>query len=108
MKITIYELLGLVKDNKQPKKIKYYEYIYEWSKDNQDYVCDDSFIFEFGKTMYDLEEYLHREVEIIEEEKGIEKIDNAYYHENQDRINEIFKNKINDLIDEINKLKKAD
>ena len=34
----------------------------------------------------------------------IEEINNAYYHETQDRINEIFKNKINDIIDKINNM----
>ena len=33
MKITIYELLGLIKDGKAPKKIKYCGYIYEWEDD---------------------------------------------------------------------------
>ena len=36
--------------------------------------------------------------------KEIKIIDNAYYHETQDRINEIFKNKINDIIDKINNM----
>ena len=29
MKITMYELLGMVKDSKSPKKIKYKDFIYE-------------------------------------------------------------------------------
>lgn len=33
MKITIYELLGLIKDGKAPKKIKYCGCIYEWEED---------------------------------------------------------------------------
>lgn len=33
MKITIYELLGLIKDGKAPKKIKYCGSIYEWEED---------------------------------------------------------------------------
>jgi hypothetical protein len=48
---------------------------------------------------------LNDEIEIIEKEKDIEKINNAYYHENQDRINEIFKIKINELIDIVKELK---
>ena len=43
MKTTIYELLGMIKDNKAPKKIKYTDedgdtYIYELEKDNS-YWC---------------------------------------------------------------------
>ena len=30
MKITMYELLGLIKDGKAPKKIKFCGNIYEW------------------------------------------------------------------------------
>lgn len=100
MKITIYELLGLVKDGKAPKKIK---------EGNTIYWLNNSGWYETLGTTTTMsiwyKERLDSTVEIIEEEKEIEKIDNAYYHENQDRINEIFKLKINELIDEIKKLK---
>lgn len=33
MKISIYKLLGLIKDGKAPKKIKYCGCIYEWEED---------------------------------------------------------------------------
>ena len=33
IKISIYELLGLIKDGKAPKKIKYCGCIYEWEED---------------------------------------------------------------------------
>lgn len=47
--------------------------------------------------------HLYDEVEIIEEVEedefeDIEKINNAYYHESQDKINQMFKLIINDLI----------
>ena len=37
MKITFYELLGLVKDGKAPKKIKYNNIELEYSEENEDY-----------------------------------------------------------------------
>ena len=82
MKITIYELLGLVKDSKAPKKIKY----------NGDiYFLESNAIFEFfmyktidynkfntdgerlGKALFLDNHYMHLydEVEIIEEDKKI-------------------------------------
>lgn len=122
MKITIYELLGLVKDGKAPKKIKY--------KDNAYYLC---------KNMVDLHTYqtkesnttrklsliidneylnLNDEVEIIEEPRKIKKIEiyedeEGHYFLNN-RNNKIYircdetdfmVDKFNELIDEINKLK---
>lgn len=36
MKITIYELLGLVKDGKAPKKIKYYGRIFQLEEENRE------------------------------------------------------------------------
>ena len=82
MKITIYELLGLVKDGKAPKKIKYNGDIYFLESDE---------IFEFftyktidynkfntdgerlGKALFLDNHYMHLydEVEIIEEDKKI-------------------------------------
>ena len=38
MKITIYELLGLIKDGKAPKKIKYCGRIYEWENTFLTYI----------------------------------------------------------------------
>ena len=72
MKITVYELLGLIKDGKAPNKIKYNENIYYYDKSFTNYSCD----LNDGDTLYLLEdtiEYLvmqfNYELEIIEEEK---------------------------------------
>ena len=43
--------------------------------------------------------YLNDEVEIIEEDKKIEKIGNDYYHKTQPEQNQIFQRKINEIID---------
>ena len=39
--ITIYELLGLIKDNKTPKKIVYQYYDYSWNESKEDYQKSD-------------------------------------------------------------------
>lgn len=120
MKITIYELLGLVKDGKAPKKIKYGNIELEYNEEYVDYYkyCSKG-LFEYIFT--NCNECLNDYVEIIEEPKKIEKL--PYYslekiqksknkdeqYENrlellEKRIND-YHNKINELIDEINILK---
>lgn len=127
MKITIYELLGLIKDGKAPKKIKYNGDIYFLESDE---------IFEFfayktidynkfntdgerlGKALFLDNCYMHlySVVEILDEPKKIEKIDEILmindlippYGENEYNAWKniiIQQNKINELIDEVNKLK---
>ena len=71
MKVTIYELLGMVKDGKAPKKIKYYGYIFEYDTNHLRY---ESY---FDKQIWTLNDFvnvddnLNDEVEILEEPKGI-------------------------------------
>lgn len=102
MKITIYELLGLVKDGKAPKKIKYDGTIYEYSE-------NDGFYYWEGLSLY--REFatngncLDKEVEMIEEPKKIEKCKNYEDFLEIDDYIEHLKNKIDELIDEINNLK---
>ena len=108
MKITIYELLGLVKDGKAPKKIRYNDNIYYSSKDRVDlhaYQADGSDTTRKLSLIID-NEYLNLNdyVEIIEEDK---KIENCKGYEDFLAIDdyiEYLKTKINELIDEVNKL----
>lgn len=72
MKITIYELLGLVKDGKAPKKIKYQNYIYEYqhridTENSFNYMCNEN--GEYLSRRYFIDNILNEEVEILEEEK---------------------------------------
>ena len=120
MKITMYELLGLVKDGKAPKKIKYGNIKLEYDEEYADYYkyCSKG-LFEYIFTTCN--EFLNDYVEIIEEPKEIEKL--PYYslekiqeskskdewYKNrlellEKRTND-YHNKINKLIDEINNLK---
>jgi hypothetical protein len=71
MKITIYELLGMIKDGNAPKKIKYENREY-YLYDNKSYLTTDKTRF-FNKVYFS---DLNAEVEILEEEKKIpEKLD---------------------------------
>lgn len=117
MKITIYELLGLIKDGKEPKKIKYNGEIWECNDDKE--YSNEGHKDLFEKLFYELyiSELINSEVEIIEESKEIEKIKfngdefysdyiNAWISKNKtDAYCEFLMNKINDLIDEIKNLK---
>lgn len=110
MKITMYELLGLVKDGKAPKKIKYGNIELEYNEEYVDYYkyCSKG-LFEYIFT--NCNECLNDYVEIIEEPKKIEKLDDNFSYRlkmkdilwNDNEV--IIVKKINELIDEINKLK---
>ena len=102
-KITIYELLGLIKDGKAPKKIKYNGVIAEYDEKLFDYWNDNLFIdtgFLFKGIFGNDENHLNDEVEIIEEEKEIEKIISGVEND------EYLIDKINELIEVVNKLKR--
>lgn len=107
MKITIYELLGLVKDGKAPKKIRYDGTIYEYSENDDFYYWEGLSLYREFATNGNC---LDNEVEIIEEDKKIdfEEIEeltcNEYDFETR-TINSLIKNQ-RKLIDEINNLKK--
>lgn len=84
MKITIYELLGLVKDGKAPKKIKYDDKIWDYRNDSQDYSCFNGNDL-IGRLFYSLptNEFINDEVEIIEESKKIEKLNTNIINANR-------------------------
>ncbi len=73
MKITVYELLGLVKDGKAPKKIKfnYSIYEYKWSNAYQEKCYVNGNNYRLWENL-NLNSNLNEEVEIIEEPKKIE------------------------------------
>lgn len=76
MKITIYELLGLVKDGKAPKKIRYDGTIYEYSENDDFYYWEG---FSLYREFVTNGNCLDNEVEIIEEDKKIKKINTQYF-----------------------------
>lgn len=73
--ITIYELLGLIKDKKAPKKISIFNEIYLLGGNNEYKTyyreCDKTSI----NDIYVLEYVLNTKVEIIEEPKELEEIE---------------------------------
>ena len=96
MKITMYELLKLVKDGKAPKKIKVTGRIYEFDKDYDMY--------------YTKEKDRSYSVALGGLEDEINLIANAF-NENGYNIStpqKIMADKLNELIDEINNLKEND
>ena len=123
MKITMYELLGLVKDGKTPKKIKFRNEIYEYENHIKDGFIDYVGIEKEDDEAFYLSSYIGNnyisdiftdEVEIIEELKKIEKEDLFKLDKRMSKAslvawqkanNGILKKKINELIDEINNLK---
>lgn len=110
MKITIYELLGMVKDGKleDETKFKYNnDYFKYWKKSNSfDRYEDKTYttVQYYNDDLYDLT-MLNEEVEILEEEKKIpEKLDikDIYSCDDYQQIHINFKstwNKINEIID---------
>lgn len=108
MKITMYELLGLVKDDKAPEKIKYKNFVYGWVQKYKIYTRYDI----TGKDLYITTNNLNEDVEIIEETKKIEKIPLPSFDEfkrmsAEERYVVTAKeyDLLDELIDEINNLK---
>ena len=109
MKITIYDLLGLIKEGKAPKKIDTYDYLWTFNNDEKDYV-NGSNILLFGEySSAEITTFLNDEVEVIEEEKKIEKLnldtDELKGKETVRAIDYLLECKINELIDVINDMR---
>lgn len=107
MKIKIIDLFNKIANNeKVPKKIKYFGEIYEYSEDMKFYYQNG---FSMYRDFFTEGNCLNDEVEFIEEEKEIEKIGKIYdgftdsYY---DTCLETLIKKVDELVDEINKLKK--
>lgn len=102
--ISVYELLGKVKDNEAPKKIRYrYGYLYKeflFDGETSNYISGKDWLF--GE---DITAMLNDEVEIIEEDKKIEKIDvNHLQQIKKWKRAKVLGNKINEIIDKINSM----
>ena len=108
MKITIYELLGKVKDdNKTDIYVKYFNRISQ--KEETMWACKDNIIYKLDQIIVKLND----EVEILDEPKKIEKLNDKLGRfgdgNTQKIINELNYTRtiINELIDEINNLKES-
>lgn len=110
MKITIYELIGLVKKGKQPNKIKYKGQEYTFFKDNE--VTDYSFksdneIYGWLSTIIGSEyisDMFTNTVEIIEEPKEIEKLELCMEYDYEE-VNDNLEKDMKTLVFKINELK---
>lgn len=106
--ITLYELLGLIKDKKAPKYIAFDTERYSLNH-NYHYVknCGDN--IKRLDIEYNLVGCLDEEVEVIEEEKEIEEIDictgGIMGFDGVENITGALKDKINELVREVRKLK---
>ena len=110
--VTVYELLGLIKDGKTPKKIEYNNRTYEFKEieEGTGYVYESGIvkIWLSNEIEFDISRCLNEKVEILEEYKPIiEKI-------NLDReplkgkevpraIDYLLEGRINEIIDYINR-----
>ena len=80
--ITVYELLGLIKDGKAPKLVKYDNYIWEYKKQFDDYFNDEEYLIENGFDSWNnAKDFLEEKVEIIEDKSIIEKISRLNYQQ---------------------------
>ena len=69
MKITIYELLGLIKDGKAPLRIKYDDLIWILRDEFNDYFDEEEYLFIKGFDEYEnAKDFLLEQVEILDEE----------------------------------------
>ena len=122
MKITMYELLGMVKDGKQPRKIKYRDNLFEYRVGVDDYRADEPIKYHGNYLFHYLFEeevnFLNDEVEILDDEKkkkskvpiklyGLEMLDEDMSHEiaiaKQRYNNGRIRTKINEIIDYLEK-----
>ena len=106
MKTTIYELLGMIKDNKAPKKIMFKDYVF-----NEDYnYIPDYFNSNYGY-LFDstcITSILNDEVEILETTYKPDKIEkivegNSWWGTSATGNEATLKMKINEIIDILNK-----
>lgn len=102
MKIKMIDLLNKIANNEEvPKKIRYFGQIYEYSEEMKFYYQNR---FSMYRDFYAEGNCLNDEVEIIEEDKKIEFLRTT----TNDKVLVEFKDKINEVIDALNKLKVDD
>lgn len=112
--MKIINLLNKIANNeKVPNKVRYGAFYWEYNEENKDYRDnDDDYVFSCSN--YDIIHMLNEDVEIIEEDNKIKKIkelncvgnssDIGEFKDKQHLNNHILKDKINELIDKVNKL----
>lgn len=111
--IKIIDLLNKIANEEEvPLKVKYDNYIWVLRKQFNDYWNDEQYLFIGGFDMFeDAMCFLNDEVEIIEEEKEIEKLnldtDELLKNVVITAQDYVIEGKINELIDAVNELKRG-
>lgn len=101
MKIKVIDLINMhARNEEMPKQIKLKGKHEILTYNGRDYMVDDIPLYEY----FDFFNYLNAEVEIIEEDKKIEFLRTA----TNDKVLVEFKDKLNEVIDAVNKLKVDD
>ena len=113
--VTVYELLGLIKDGKAPKKIKCYGCVWKFDKKSTDYFNGNIYLIE-GEFVASVKDYLQEPVEILEDKPIIEKLNiendssTHFYITNEygtkcglTKHSKIIADKLNQVIDYINR-----
>jgi hypothetical protein len=99
----------IANDEPVPKKVKFNDEIYTYKPEWKDYADEDEHYGLFVDTIsntYQITKMLNEEIEIIEEDKKIEKLDCVNKKDGYSTIDfDMVQDKINELIDEVNKLK---
>lgn len=108
MKVKIIDLFNKIANNeKVPKKIRYFGQIYEYSEEMKFYYQNG---FSMYRDFFTKGNCLNDEVEIIEDKKEIKPITMCMTgimgFDGVENITTTLKDKINELVDEVNKLKK--
>lgn len=108
MKIKIIDLLVKMANNEEvPQKIKYNNKIWKLEKQNGDYKNEDTYLFEHLFKYFNTKSFINNKAEIIEENKKIEHCKSYEDFDCMDEIIEHLRERIDILIDEINKMKEG-
>ena len=109
MKIEIMDLLHKIYNlDDMPGKIIFDNCVWRYCSEFQDYQSERGYLFgDYMSHINETVKFLNAEVEIIEEDKTIQKLMQLDTRETRDCIIKI-QNKINEVIDALNKLKADD
>lgn len=108
--MKIIDLLVKIANNEEvPKIIKYQDKYYEYDDKEQDYFCidKDENLFEFFFCSLRTSDFINDKVEIIEENEKIEHCKDYEEFDCMDELIEHLREKIDTLIDEVNKMKEG-
>lgn len=114
--IKIIDLLNKIANGEEvPKEIKFDGELCSFDNEDKDYYCEQygNIVWYLVDTRNNMSEVLDTEVEIIEEDKKIEKLitlsgyDSSSMQRHYVKINEVC-NKINEIIDRLNEMDKGE